>query len=178
MANKAFDILPPYPEKERTYRKESPKKKTAKKRKSLLFSIALIGFIIFITFLFLKTEGEKKSSQNKSAPTDSKFELFDDTGQSTFAPNSQPIVVRILDGSTNPNQILKAKDLLLNNGFQIEKSDKNNTNYEQTVIYYKEGSRTKAQKTSDALKSITKANLTQSDNPEKNYDILIILGNK
>lgn len=178
MPKKAFDILPPYPKKEAPRRSTHPKAKERKKSRNIFLLLFLFAFLVIVFFGFGKINfgTSPTSTPTTNQSSSNQFELFTDEGQSNLTSDNI-ITVRILDGSST-NNASQVKDLLLRAGFRIEKQEKSANPYEQTIIYYKKGGLTQAQQASDALKPAFSSQMQESDNLDKNIDLLIITGAK
>lgn len=175
MVQKIFDIIPPYPEEKRTYHRESPKKKEKRKAKSLFFNFILFLFIFCLVYVFIKAAQQTDTQKATLPSSSSQFELFDNSGNSSFTPNTTPIIIRIMDGAPNTTNAATARSLLLKNRFQIEKTDTTSSSL-KTIVYYKQGQSESAQKVSDALKDNFSPTISESQNLENSYDILLIIG--
>lgn len=184
LSRRAFDILPPYPKDEpRTYHHTGKAKK--EKIKSIHnFLIFMFGlFFIGVLFGLMKTENFKTptsvnlvpQSQNTDTNTN-QFELFDNQGQSNLI--NQPVGVRLLNGAAKDTNVTTVKNLLLANGYAIEKQAVADNTYGQTTIYYKKGKLTLAQDASNILKPTFTPSLQESSGLSSGYDLLIIVGEK
>lgn len=190
MSQKVFDILPPYPKEEpRTYHHhnadKAKKEKVKPQRNFLIFVFGL--FFIIILFGLVKLENFNGSALTIKTPNtngidtskrDNQFELFDNQGQSNLTSTTQPTSVRLLDGATNTESAGTAKNLLLKKSYIIEKQDKADNTYTQTMIYYKKGKIDLGQKAADALKPSFTPLLQESSGLDATYDLLIIVGDK
>lgn len=176
MSKKAFDILPPYPEEKREYHKESPSKKAKKKRKSLFLKLIVAFILVVLMYLFIKSESTTSNNPNV-IPSKSNFELFDNSGSSSLTSSNNPISVRILNGSSKTNNAATVKDALLKAGYQIENTLPAESDYAQSIIYYRAGNEVQAQKVASDLKGIISAQVSLSNTLESGFDIQIIVGN-
>lgn len=145
-------------------------------------------FLIFILFGLSKldsftnnissTPTVAEPSTPKPTSSSGNFELFDNQGQSNLTGTSESVSVRLLDGTTKVENITTIKDLLLKNGYIIEKQDKATNTYSQTMIYYKKGQLVQGQDATDVLKTSFSPQLQESSALDKSYDLLIIVGDK
>jgi hypothetical protein len=173
MARKVLDIMPPY-HKEAHHHPGLKKKK--EKRKALMVFVLIIIFLfifLFIAGLFNleKTANSPKVGSQNSA---SNFELFNEQGQSNLIAGQTATSIRLLDGSPNADSLRTARDLLLKNGYEIEKTDQAASKSSQTIIYYPPINLQQAQKIAAFLKSYNPK--LQESQANSNYDILILVG--
>ena len=181
MAKKYIDIMPPYPRKERTYRRESPKKKQERKSRSAFLYLVLGVFLLVIFYTFYKAGNQTITNTGTSTKTnsnDNHFELFNDQGESNLTENSSPVIVKILNGSPGTNNANAVKDILLNKGYEIQKVEDAASAQNQTIIYFRKSGDTLAQKLSSDIKSTLSPDLQESNSLSSGYDLLLVVGAK
>lgn len=187
MAKKAFDLLPPYPQPKQYHHHENKSKKDKKKAVKNFYFLVFGLFFLFVIYALIKV-GDLGGISSQNVPTVIKpntnqttntapdFNLFDNNGSSSLTGNSDIIKVRIYNGATDTTNAATVKDTLLKAGYQIEKSDIAASPSDKTIIYYKKGAISQAQKVADNLKGKVNTNLEESSNLESVYDILVLVG--
>ena len=143
----------------------------------------IVVFLMIIFFGFGKLQNFTGSSSNATIqPTASEnvasdnFELFNNQGQSNLVGNSTSI--KLLNSTNDSNLLSQAKSLLVRAGFQKITTNQAENPYEKTIINYKKSQISQAQAALEALKPNFEASLQESNDLDKNTDILIIIGAK
>jgi len=95
---------------------------------------------------------------------------------STFKYTSESI--RVANGNGISGEGAKIKKILEDAGFKVASVGNANKNYDQTVIFYKNGQKNLAEALKSAINSKYTAELTESDSTVGTYDAVIALGAK
>lgn len=180
MAKKVMDIMPPYPEKQRTYHRESKKHKEKRKASGLFWSIILFIFLASFIWLFIQTAGfetANPANPGTSSPKGS-FELFSGSGNSKLTDKDLPIVVRITTSTANKPYADKIKENLLKNGYQIERTVMDENSVTITSIDYRPNYISTAQRAGNDLKTLTSTKLNENANLDSSIDLSIVIGSE
>lgn len=171
MANKAFDILPPKKKEIHHHPAEKEKKKSGKAFWSLVFGLFFIGII----YLFVKNSEIINPVTPTSNPSkSSNFELFNPEGDSALTEN--PIQVQIVNASAGTVVYQDIANLLIKQGFTIQKTSESTSPSAETIIYYRSDSLKSAQKTQDILDTKFTTSIQEKNDLDSNIDLTITIG--
>lgn len=176
MAKKVFDILPP-PKREYHHHRESPSKKEKKKSFKAFWGLIFGLFLIGVIYLFVKNSdmlGPNAPDTPSNPPKSSGFELFDESGQGTLTQT--PVKIQVVNASSGTTTYQDIANLLVSQGFSIQKASESSTPSAQTIIYYKSSALTSAQKAQSLLSAKFKPILQEKNDLNKNIDLSITIG--